>query len=107
MTELSRLIVNIILSIPPGKVLSYGGVAFLSGNPKAARQVSWLLKTQTKKFNLPWFRVINSKGFISIKNSDGYILQKVLLESEGIVFDSNDRVDLKKYSWNGLTIKEL
>lgn len=101
MTQLSQNIVNIIKSIPVGKVLTYGGVAALAGNPRAARQVSWLLKSQTKKLDLPWFRVINGRGTISIKQYDGYILQKKLLESEGIIFTTTDKIDLNIYLWNG------
>lgn len=101
MTELSKQIVNTILSIPEGKVLSYGAVAALSGNPGAARQVSWLLKSQTNKYNLPWHRVISSKGKISIKDYHGYALQKSLLESEGVIFDDKDNVNLELYLWDG------
>ncbi|MGL1892035.1 MAG: MGMT family protein [Spirochaetaceae bacterium] len=101
MTELSEKIVNTILNIPNGKVLSYGAVAALAGHPGAARQVSWLLNSQTKRLNLPWFRVINSKGTISIKDSEGYLMQKELLENEGIVFNHKDQIDLKIYMWDG------
>lgn len=99
MTKLSQEIVNIISNIPKGSVLSYGAVAALSGSPGAARQVSWLLKTQTKKYNLPWHRVINSKGKISIKDGHGYALQKSLLEDEGVVFDDDDKIDLNLFMW--------
>lgn len=101
MTDLSDRIIEIILSIPKGKVLTYGSVAALAGCPRAARQVSWLLKTQTDKLNLPWHRVINSKGKISIKDFNGYHLQKILLEEEGIIFDENETVNLKYFMWNG------
>lgn len=99
MTKLSKNIVNTILSIPPGKVLSYGAVAALSGNPNASRQVSWLLRSQTEKYNLPWFRVINSMGKISIKDPHGYMIQKELLQSEGVMFNNKDTIDLNKYLW--------
>lgn len=99
MTKLSEDIIKTILSIPPGKVLSYGAVAALSGNPGASRQVSWLLRSQTGKYNLPWFRVINSRGKISIKDPHGSMIQKELLQSEGIIFDNKDTIDLKKYLW--------
>lgn len=99
MTKLSENIIKTILSIPQGKVLSYGAVAVLSGNPSASRQVSWLLRSQTDKYNLPWFRVINSRGKISIKDPHGYMMQKELLISEGIIFDNKDTIDLKKYLW--------
>lgn len=101
MTQLSQNIVDTIAAIPIGKVLSYGAVAALSGNPGAARQVSWLLKSQTDKNNLPWFRVINSAGTISIKDPHGYQLQKSLLESEGVIFDNRGRVNLHIFMWDG------
>ena len=101
MTQLSQKIIDIIASIPKGKVLSYGAVSALAGNPRAARQVSWLLKTQTDKHNLPWFRVINSRGLISIKDPDGYLTQKNMLIAEGIILDDCDKVNLNIYMWNG------
>lgn len=101
MNELSKRIVEIIKSVPHGKVLTYGGVAALAGAPRGARQVSWLLKTQTKKHSLPWWRVINSKGKISIKDPVGYQLQKNYLEEEGIRFTTCDEVELNKYLWRG------
>ncbi len=102
MTTLSQKIVDVIASIPRGKVLSYGAVAALSGNPRAARQVSWLLKSQTEKLNLPWHRVISSKGTISIKDGHGYLMQKHLLEDENILFDIKDKINLSLYMWNGI-----
>jgi methylated-DNA-protein-cysteine methyltransferase-like protein len=51
--------------------------------------------------DVPWQRVINSQGKISIrKNSDGHLLQKKMLEDEGIEFDKKDRIDLSRYGWN-------
>lgn len=101
MTELSKRIVQIIKSVPKGKVLSYGGVAALAGSPRGARQVSWLLKSQSDKENLPWWRIINSKGRISIKDPVGYDLQKSYLEDEGVEIDSTGQIDLKLYLWRG------
>lgn len=102
MTKLSQKIVDTIAAIPKGKVLSYGAVAAISGLPRGARQVSWLLKSQTEKRNLPWFRVINSSGKISIKDPYLYEEQKQLLESEGIIFNNKDIVDLNIFMWNGI-----
>lgn len=102
MTELSKRIVQKIKSVPKGKVLTYGGVAALAGSPRGARQVSWLLKSQTDKENLPWWRIINSKGRISIKDPVGYSLQKKYLEDEGVKFDSTDHIDLNIYLWRGV-----
>lgn len=101
MTEFTEKIIWYIQNIPRGKVLTYGGVAALAGNPGAARQVSWVLRSYTEKLSLPWFRVINSTGGISIKNIQGYTLQKTLLEKDGIVFNEKEKVDLKAYMWDG------
>jgi methylated-DNA-protein-cysteine methyltransferase-like protein len=51
------------------------------------------------KYDLPWHRVVNSKGKISLKPSNGYALQKALLESEGIKFSSSQTIDLSVYLW--------
>jgi methylated-DNA-protein-cysteine methyltransferase-like protein len=93
-SSISERIKQIILQIPKGKVATYGQIAVLAGNPRAARQVSWILHSCSKKDNLPWHRVINSKGYISLPHSRGYELQKKLLELEGIIFRKDDSIDL-------------
>ena len=98
MTEFTARIVKVIASIPEGKVASYGQVAALAGNPRGARQVSWTLRTQTKKAQLPWQRVINSQGRITIKG-DGALIQADMLRGEGVFVDVAGRVDLKVYGW--------
>ena len=92
-------VVRLIRSIPRGKVATYGQIAEYAGNPRAARQVSYILHSSSERENLPWQRVINSKGRISMKPGRGYELQKKLLEDEGIVFDEEDAVDLKRFLW--------
>jgi methylated-DNA-protein-cysteine methyltransferase related protein len=90
---------DIIKRIPPGKVASYGQVAALAGSPRGARQVVWILHSSSDKDRLPWHRVINVKGQISLPHGYGYELQKALLEEEGVIFDNNDAVDLKRFGW--------
>jgi len=101
MTEFTEKIIFYIKNIPKGKILTYGKVALLAGNPKGARQVSWTLNSMTEKFDLPWHRVVNSKGKISIPTESGYELQKSLLEEEGIEFNEKDAIDLKRFLWDG------
>jgi len=101
LTLFSRKAVDVIRSIPEGKVLTYGRAAFLAGKPGGARQISRLLHSMSQKYDLPWHRVINSKGKISLKPSQGYELQKALLESEGIEFSRQDTLDLNFYLWKG------
>lgn len=90
---------NLIKKIPQGKVATYGWIAAMAGNPRGARQVARILHSCSRKDNLPWHRIINQKGRISLKHDDGYALQKQLLEKEGIVFDATDTICLKTFLW--------
>ncbi|MBA7541057.1 DNA base-flipping protein [subsurface metagenome] len=92
-------VIAIIKNIPEGKVATYGQIATYAGNPRAARQVSYILHSSSRKENLPWHRVINSKGSISLKPGHGYELQKQMLKKEGITFQENDCIDLKRFLW--------
>ena len=99
MEPFTNIVVEIIRRIPAGRVMSYGGVARNAGNPRAARQVSRILHSCSEKQQLPWHRVINSRGEISL-TGPGYDLQRQLLEAEGVVF-AGGKVDLKVYEWQG------
>lgn len=90
-------VIDIIKSIPEGKVATYGQIAADAGNRRAARQVAYILHSSSLKENLPWHRVVNSKGGISLKPKHGYELQKKLLEKEGVIFDENSCIDLKRF----------
>lgn len=105
LTRFTQNALHIIKRIPHGKVLTYGRVAALAGQPCGARQISRILHAMSKKYDLPWHRVINSKGRISLGPSQGRELQKALLESEGIEFSANGSLDLKIYLWQGPACK--
>jgi methylated-DNA-protein-cysteine methyltransferase-like protein len=92
-------IVMLIKNIPKGKVATYGQIAGLAGNHRATRLVVWTLNSASKKESLPWYRVVNSKGTISLKPGWGYEEQKRLLESEGIIFDKNNKINLLIFQW--------
>lgn len=94
MEEYTRKVLDVILNIPKGRVLTYGGAAALAGNPKGARQVSRILHSMSRNYNLPWHRVINSRGRISLPRKEEQDLQRDLLESEGVIFDEKGSVDL-------------
>jgi methylated-DNA-protein-cysteine methyltransferase-like protein len=85
--------------IPYGKVAIYGQIATYAGNPRAAQQVAWVLHSSSRKDNLPWHRVINSKGRVSLPPHRGYEIQKKLLEQEGIFFKEDGSVNLDIYLW--------
>jgi len=101
MNDFTKAVIEIISAIPEGKVISYGQIATLAGNHRAARQVSWILRSSSGKFNLPWQRVVNSKGGISLPEQDGGRLQRTLLEKEGVDFRLNGTVT-GEYFWDGI-----
>ncbi len=103
--EFTEKVIHIIKSIPRGKILTYGSIAALAGKPGGARQVSWVLHSSSRKYKLPWHRVINSSGKISLKHPLDYQHQKNLLVSEGIEFSLKDVIDLKDYLWDINSIK--
>jgi methylated-DNA-protein-cysteine methyltransferase-like protein len=96
----SQRVKEIIKKIPRGKVATYGQIAAYAGHPRAARQVVWILNSSSRKDKLPWHRVINRQGKISLEPNQGYEIQKMLLEKEGVKFDKNDRIDFKRYLWS-------
>lgn len=106
-TEFTENVIRIISHIPAGKVLTYGAVAALAGSPRGARQVTWILHSSSKKHNLPWHRIVNTRGRISLKMPAAYNKQKALLESDGIRFSEDDQIDFGKYLWKIKSIEEI
>lgn len=98
-TPFTKSVIAIIQSIPPGMVSTYGIVALYANNPYGARQVSRILHSSSRKYKLPWHRVVNRNGRISLPPGGGYELQKRLLEEEGVVFEKGDLIDLDVYLW--------
>ena len=93
-------IYTVVGRIPEGKVATYGQVAGLAGLPGHARQVGYALHALPPGSELPWHRVINSKGEVSQRSEIGWDgFQRQLLEEEGVTFDSVGRVDLNRYRW--------
>ncbi|MBN1802319.1 MAG: MGMT family protein [Candidatus Lokiarchaeota archaeon] len=90
----------LIKKIPQGKVSTYGDIAKMAGNPRAARQVVRILHSMTQKYHLPWHRVVNSQGKISIKDPIGTAQQKTMLELEGVEISDDLYVNLEHYNWN-------
>ena len=92
---------KVVGEIPPGHVLTYGDVARFSGMPRAARRVSQAMGWAPRSLKVPWHRVINAQGKISIPaDSPWHEKQKDLLQEEGVVF-LNGKVDLKKFGYQG------
>ena len=98
---LYQRIYAIVRRIPQGKVATYGQIARLAGRC-TPRMAGYAMASLVSTSDVPWHRVINSRGMISPRTgNDSHRLQKVMLEDEGIVFDSNSRVDLNIYGWDG------
>ena len=88
--------------IPKGRVCTYGRVAALAGNPGAARQVGYALHALPEGTSVPWHRVINAEGRISLRRGGGAELeQRFRLEAEGVDFDQAGRVSLERFGWVG------
>jgi methylated-DNA-protein-cysteine methyltransferase-like protein len=88
--------------IPAGKVTTYGHVAALCGKPRAARTVGWALHALAEESDVPWQRVVNHQGGISVwKVGVPAELQRALLEDEGIEFRLDGTVDLERWGWRG------
>ena len=90
-----------VKSIPKGKVASYGQVAAALGVPRAARQVGWALHSLDGTEKLPWWRVVNNKGILSIRGNfmSTKEAQKKLLEKEGIKVSRDFTLDIEKYRY--------
>ena len=97
--DYSSEVIRLIKAIPSGKVATYCQIAYMTGLHPSVRRVVWILHSCSEKENLPWHRVVNRKGEISLKPGAGYERQKELLEQEGIVFGTNDRIDLDRFLW--------
>ena len=92
-------IYEVVCSIPEGKVATYGQVAMLAGNPRWARVVGYALHVNPYPGIIPCHRVVNREGGVAPGFAfGGEGIQRQLLESEGIVFEPNGRIDLEKYS---------
>ncbi len=94
-----KRVYSIVRTIPRGKVLTYGQIATLLGSPYMARQVGWAMHGCPK--GLPWQRVVGAGGRIlvnSLSVGDGALLQRRLLELEGVRF-LGQRIDMTEHQF--------
>lgn len=91
-------IYRIVREIPRGRVATYGQVALLAGLDGRARQVGYALHALPPGTSVPWQRVVNARGEIPRDNEAG-ARQRIILEGEGVEFEANGAVNLKRYQW--------
>ena len=90
----------VIRRIPRGRVATYGQIAELAGLPGHARQVGYALHALPSGTAVPWHRVINARGEVSLRTAPGpELTQRMLLEREGVRFDARGRVSLRTVGW--------
>jgi methylated-DNA-protein-cysteine methyltransferase-like protein len=98
MTSFQEKVIAAVKLIPSGKVVSYGQIALFLDMPRGARAVGWALRS-LHDLDLPWWRVINNQGRISIKGNwqvDANT-QKELLLKEGVSVSDDFKIDIEKY----------
>jgi methylated-DNA-protein-cysteine methyltransferase-like protein len=107
--EFNARVWEIVRQIPPGKVYTYGqvagqipppaGIPFQDYKAWGARWVGGAMAACPE--GIPWQRVVNAQGKISLRPGGGGQVQRELLEAEGVVFDGRERIDLKRFGWEG------
>jgi methylated-DNA-protein-cysteine methyltransferase related protein len=100
MESLYSRITKVVCRIPKGRVATYGQIARLAGMPGHGRLVGYALHRLPEGSPAPWHRVVNRLGRISLPPEpfEGS-LQRRLLESEGVHFDAEDAIPLKRFQW--------
>jgi methylated-DNA-protein-cysteine methyltransferase related protein len=88
--------------VPRGSVSTYGEIAVLAGFPGQARLVGYALHALPGHTTVPWHRIINAQGGISMGRAHpgGDLVQRQRLEAEGVEFEPDGRVSLKRFRWN-------
>lgn len=107
----NQLVWKVVREIPEGQVATYGQIADILPPPPGvsvrayrARGPRWVGAAMAAcPSDVPWQRVINAQGRVSLRKSGGHERQKELLIEEGVVFDERERIDLKRYGWSGPT----
>jgi len=95
-----ELVYAMVRRIPVGKVAAYGQIACWLGWPRGARTVGWALRALKNGSAVPWQRVVNAQGRLSL-GQHGSQVQRALLEAEGVVLDSRGCIDMQMYGWPG------
>jgi len=93
-------IYEVVRQVPRGRVASYGQIAEIVGAGCDARMVGYAMAATPEGSDVPWQRIVNREGKISLPGQGGEI-QRMRLEAEGITFDARNRIDMKRFGWAG------
>lgn len=100
MNRFHAAVYRLVRAIPRGRVMTYGQIAALLGAPRAARAVGYAMR-HGPPAGVPWHRVVNAQGGISLRaNVGSMVTQRILLEQEGVVV-RRGRIRLPLYRWPG------
>lgn len=90
----------VVRRIPKGRIATYGQIAEVAGLANHARQVGYALSSVGQRDDVPWQRVVNARGEVSLRSGGGWDeIQRSLLEDEGVEIDARGRIDLTRYRW--------
>ena len=92
-----RRVYAVVAAVPPGRCISYGGIARLLGAPRGARQVGWAMRACPDEY--PWPRVVKADG--TVAGGRYAAIRSALLRAEGVPFLPDGRVDLAACAWPG------
>lgn len=100
-SEFTLKVIAVIQKIPKGHVATYQQIAGLAGRVHASRGVSWILHSSSKKFGLPWHRVVSSKGKIAFApQTQEFLWQRRLLQKEGVAVEAwSGRIDMQRFQY--------
>ncbi|OUS76369.1 DNA methyltransferase [Paenibacillus sp. MY03] len=97
MQPFTKAVIDVIKSIPEGRVMTYGQIAEQAGSARGARQVVRILHSMSSAHGLPWHRVVNAKGEIAVQDDEARFQQELYLSEEGIEVERGGRIDLNRY----------
>ncbi|MDK9700676.1 MAG: MGMT family protein [bacterium] len=101
-SDFYQRVYDLVRQIPYGHVTNYGHVARLLGSPGAARTVGYALHSLTEGTDVPWQRVVNRSGKLSLRKlGEAGEIQRRLLEAEGIEFSTDEKIDFERFGWWG------
>jgi methylated-DNA-protein-cysteine methyltransferase-like protein len=99
-SNLYQKVYEIVADIPEGFVATYGQIAWMSGRPRGARVIAYIMSRVPEELKLPCHRVVNKSGKLAPEHVfGGEEIQRAMLEKEGVFFLENGCIDMKKSQW--------